>query len=50
MEFEQVADYDPERVKVLQWMPEHDYLLHILALKRRSEKIQSDMDKTESGW
>jgi hypothetical protein len=41
IEFEKVADYKTDEMERLQRMPIHNYYLHILALKRRADDIQT---------
>lgn len=39
-EFEKIADFKIEELDRIKKMPVHDYLLHILALKKRSDEAQ----------
>ncbi len=39
MEFERVADYKTDEIERLVRMPIHNYYLHILALKKRSDDM-----------
>jgi len=38
-EMEKVADYKVHELAALEKMPIHNYLLHILALKKRSDEM-----------
>jgi hypothetical protein len=40
IEFEKVADYKTDEVERLVRMPIHNYLLHILALKKRADEME----------
>jgi hypothetical protein len=50
MEVESVADYDVATVELLKWTSQHDYLLHILALKKRSDRAKQHESLDQSGW